>query len=203
MACQTSTRRTDLLTSTATPERVRGAARDVGALERQGKVDVYALLMVFVCGVSVRGASALAPLGRVLAETTGKRLARSSFWARLSPSLARLVIWLLDELVAAAVGPKRPPPGRLKDFRDVIAVDATVGKVHDQLKTVWRGTRTNSAAAALKVHAWVGVFTGELLRYKITGETVPDCHAFGVSHALRGVLVLLDQGYSSQMPVAP
>lgn len=198
MAHPTTTRLTKLLTSAAPPERVREAAREVGALVRQRKVDVYALLMVVVLGVSMRGPTAVAQLGHILAEATGTRLARSSFWSRLSPSFARLVFWLLDELVGAAREPKCRPPGRLRGFRDVVAVDATVVKVHDALSTVWRGTRTNSAAAALKVHAWVRVFTGELLRYKITGETTADCHAFGVSHDLRDVLVLLDRGYSSQ-----
>lgn len=197
MARPTTTRLTQLLTSAAPPEEVRRAARQLGALQRQGKVDLYALLMVVVLGVAVRGPTAVAQLGHILAETTGTRLARSSFWDRLSPSFARLVYWLLDRLVASANLAEHRPPGRLSGFRDIVAVDATVVQVHDALRDVWRGTRTNSATAALKVHASIRVFTGELLRYKVTAETVADCHAFGVHHGLRGVLVLLDQGYSS------
>jgi hypothetical protein len=40
-------------------------------------------------------------------------------------------------------------------FEDVLAVDSTVVKVHDDLRSVWKGTRRSSAKAALKVHAWV------------------------------------------------
>jgi len=43
-------------------------------------------------------------------------------------------------------------------------VNSTVVKVHDDLRLVWRGTRRDSAKAALKVHAWVRALTGELVK---------------------------------------
>lgn len=179
------------------PEALREQARDLGVVRRQGKVDAYALLVVVVLGVAVRGPTAIAQLGQVLAEVTGVRLARSSFWDRFTPAFARLLRSVLGQVVKQARSDAPSPPGALSGFKDVIAVDATVVKVHDALASTWRGTRRSSASAALKVHAWVRAFTGELLKYKITADAHGDSRAFGIDPQLRGCLVLLDKGYSS------
>lgn len=187
----------DLLTTAARPEEVRERARALGVTLRQGKVDAYALLMVLVLGLVVRGPTSIAQLGHIFGEVTGVRLARSSFWGRFTPSFAQLVGWLLDRLAVGARPPPSRPPGVLSCFTDVIAADSSVVKVHDALRGIWKGTRRNSAKAALKVHAWVRVFTGELVKYRITQEAFGDSRAFGIDHALRGTLMLFDRGYAS------
>lgn len=179
------------------PSTLRALARELGVVRRQGKIDAYSLLVVVVLGVAMRGPLAIAQLGHVLAEVTGVRVARSSFWDRFTGPFARLVRHLLDESVEEARSRTAAPPGVLAGFRDVIAVDATVVKLRDELEDVWRGTRRNSARAALKVHAWVRAFTGELLKYRITADAHGDGRAFGIDHGLRGCLVLMDKGYSS------
>src|SRR5690606_7606193 len=123
-----------LLTSTARPEIVREHAHAVGVVKRQGKVDTYALLMVVVLGLVVRGRVSIAQLGHIYGEVTGSRLARSSFWDRLTPSFARLVCWLLDRVVADARRDAPRPPGVLGGFTDVLVADSTVVKVHDSLR---------------------------------------------------------------------
>lgn len=188
----------DLLTSIARPEDVREQARALGVTRRQGKVDAYALLMVVVLGIVIRGPTSIAQLGHVYAEVTGCRLARSSFWARFNAPFSQLVGWLLDSIVAATRrAPARRPPGVLLGFTDVLAADSSVIKVHDSLAGVWKGTRRNSAKAALKVHAWIRVFTGELVKYRLTKEAFGDSRAFGIDQSLRGVLMLFDRGYAS------
>lgn len=186
-----------LLTTIAPPEVVRERARELGVTQRQGKVDAYALLMVVVLGLVVRGPTSIAQLGHVFAGVTGHRLARSAFWARLSEPFAELVKWLLDETVGRSRSAPLRPPGALSAFTDVLAADSSVLKVHDSLRSVWKGTRRNSAKAALKVHAWVRVFTGELVKYRITAEAFGDSRAFGIDHDLRGTLMLFDRGYAS------
>lgn len=186
-----------LLNSFAPPEVVRQQAAALGVKQRQGKIDTYTLLMVVVLGLVTRGSVSIAQLGQLYSEVAGQRLARSSFWARLNPRFAKLVGWLLDEVVASSRAPSVRPPGVLSGFQDVLAVDSSVVKVNDSLRGIWKGTRRNSAQAALKVHAWVRAFTGELVKYKLTPEAYGDSRAFGVDHALRGVLVLFDRGYAS------
>lgn len=186
-----------LLTSVARPQEVREQACALGVTQRQGKIDSYTLLMVVVLGIIVRGPTSIAQLGHVYAGVSGQRLARSSFWARLTPSFAQLVGWLLDAVMVKARLPSSRPPGVLSVFVDVFAADSSVIKVHDSLRRVWKGTRRNSAKAALKVHAWIRVFSGELVKCKITPEAFGDSRAFGIDHALRGVLMLFDRGYAS------
>ncbi|RMH23760.1 MAG: IS4 family transposase [Planctomycetota bacterium] len=176
---------------------LRAKAKRLGVVRRQGKVDAYALLVTVILGVAVRGPTAIAQLGHMLSQVTGVRLARSSVWARFTPSFRDLVRHVLDAEVSRSRSRDVRPPGVLSAFRDVIAVDATVAKVHDSLEEVWKGTRRNSAKAALKVHTWVRAFTGELLKYKVTAEAYGDCRAFGVDHDLAGCLVLFDKAYSS------
>jgi IS4 transposase len=185
-----------LLASLPSDKCVREHARRLGVVRRQGKIDIYAMLMTVVLGIAVRGPTALAQLGHLMSEVTGTRLARSSFWSRFTPAFTDLVQWLLDLLVQEARKEQPRPPGLLSVFRDVLAADATVVKLHEDLAGVWRGTRHN-AKAALKVHAWVRVFTGELLKYTVTEEAFGDSRAFGVDKRLRGCLVLLDRAYSS------
>lgn len=185
-----------LLPNLPTPSEVRHRARLLGAVLRQSKVDIYALLMVVVLGFVMRGPVAIAQLGHVFAETTGVRLARSAFWDRFTPAFADLVEWVLNRQVDAARASEPVVPKTLKGFRDVIAADATVVRLHDSLAGRWKGTWPNGPAA-LKVHAWVRVFTGELLKVKVTADAYGDNRAFGIEQGLRGVLVLLDRGYSS------
>lgn len=185
------------LTTLFPPEEVREQARRLGAVQRQGKVDLYQLLMVVILGLMVRGPTAIAQLGHIFNEVTGDRLARSSFWDRFNPGFAQLVRWALDQVVGDARSATVRPPGILACFKDVLAADASVMKVPDELRSVWKGTRRNSAKAALELHAWVRVLTGELVKYKVTAEAFADIKGFGIDHDLAGTLMLFDRGYAS------
>lgn len=187
----------DLL-STHVPERwVRERAKGLGVVRRVGKVDPYALVMVVLLGLVVRGPTAIAQLRQVYCGVSGISLARSAFWARMSPSLAALMWEVLECVMGDARAEAQRPPGALGAFRDVLAIDASVVKVHDALRPIWKGTRRNSAKAALKLHAWVRVFTGELVKARITADAYADSKALRVDRSLRGVLVLFDRGYAS------
>jgi hypothetical protein len=186
-----------VLATAASREEVNAKARELGAVRRSRKVEAYGLLMAFVLGLSVHGPTVLAHLHRTWCRFTGLRLARSSFWERLTVEFTQLVKWLLDAVVEQSRLRRVSPPGKLAQFRDVFALDASVVQVDDALSDHWPGTRTNSAPGAVKVHALIRVFTGELIDYQLTGERLADCKAFGVSHDLTGSLLLMDQGYSS------
>jgi putative transposase len=185
------------LTNAFCEETVREEARRKGVVQRQGKVDAYRLLVVVVLGLVMRGPTAIAQLGQTFSRMTGTRLARSSFWYRFNPGMATLVQGVLDRVVLDARQVSVRPPGVLSVFKDVLAADATVMKVNDALRPVWKGTRRNSARAALKVHAWIRVLTGELVKYTVTQEAHADSRAFGIDQQLRGVLMLFDRGYAS------
>ena len=176
---------------------LRREAAAVGLVQRVRKVDVVQLFLAVVLTVTGRGGQTLAALHRSYVFRSGQRLARSSFWGRLSPALGELTGRLLRRMEVESGA--RPPryAGALGHFRDVVAVDATVIQVHDSLETCWPGTRTNSSPAAIKVHTWVRAATGELLKHRITGERYADSRAFGVGHDAAHKLFLFDRGYPS------
>jgi len=153
-----------------------------------------ALVLTVVLTVCGRGEQPIAEMRREFERRTGVLVARSSFWARLSPEFGRLVRWLLDSVVKRSWDSVPQLPGFLEGFTDLIAGDATVVQVHKNLVDRWKGTATD---AAIKVHTLVRPLTGELLRYRITEETRPECKVFGVGHWARGALFLLDRGYSA------
>ena len=176
---------------------LRQKARELGVVTRQGRMDSYKLLATVILGMAVRGPTAIAVIGRVLSEVMGHRFARSSVFDRFTPAFRDLVRHVLDENVSRARDREFSVPGVLSGFRDVLVADATVVKVNDNLADVWKATRSNSMKAALKVHAWVRAFTGELVKYSITADAYGDSRAFGVDHQLRGCLMLFDKAYSS------
>lgn len=177
---------------------IRARARRLGVVRRQSKVDSYALLACVILGVAVRGPSGIASIGRCLSEILGHRFARSSIWVRFTPAFRDLVKDVLDRSVLSARQRTLRPGGVLRGFKDVLAVDATVVKVRDDLEHRFKATRRNSMKAAVKVHTWIRALTGEVVKYKITADAHGDGRAFGVDQELRGVLVLFDRGYSSQ-----
>ena len=176
---------------------LRRRARELGVVVRQGRLDSYALLCAVVLGVAVRGPTAIAVIGRVLSEVSGHRFARSSVFCRFNKPFRDLVQSLLDDNVRRARARDFEVPGVLSGFKDVLVADATVLKVDDSLEGTWKATRRNSMKAALKVHAWVRAFTGELVKYKLTPDAYGDGRAFGIDQQLRGCLMLFDRAYSS------
>jgi hypothetical protein len=176
------------------PALIRKTAHLVGAVQRQRLVDILSLILVVVLTPSGQGEQPIAGMRRELERRTGLLLARSSFWDRLSPNFGRLVRRMLDSVVERAWSTPPPLLGFLADFKDVIAGDATVVQVHKSLASRWKGT---GSPAAVKVHTLIRALTGELLHYKITAETRPECRVFGVGHWAKDVLFLLDRGYSA------
>jgi putative transposase len=188
----------DTLMAMLSDERdIRSRARALGVVIRQGKVDSYALLVCVVLGIAMRGPAGIASIGRVLSETVGTRLARSSVWDRFTPQFRDLVAEVLDAQVHDARAQTHRPKRVLRGFKDVLAVDATVVPLRDELATRFKATRQNSVKAALKVHTWIRALSGELVKYSITAHAHGDGRAFVVDQDLQGVLVLFDRGYSS------
>ncbi len=197
MSHDTLTMLTQLLHSVAEPGEVRQRARKLGVVVRQGKVDAYALLVTTALAVAHRGPQSLAAIRRSFITGLRISLHRSSFFDRFTPAFRELMKGLLDALVDKAQPISIRPYGALAGFRDIIAIDSTVVKVHDSLAKRWKGTRTNSGKAAIKVHTWIRALSGEIVKYKVTREAYGDSRAFGVSGSVKGVLFLLDMGYSS------
>ncbi len=196
MARREATSPESLLHSLISPEEIRVSARRLGFIRRKRKIDVVTFLTSVVLGLCGRSGQTIASMRRDMALRSGTTIARSAFFVRFSVPFERLVRWMLGRLQDVAASTAPTYRGVLEGFSDVIAVDATVVKVHDSLARLWKGTR-HSRKAAVKVHTWIRATTGELLRHRITAEAYPEARAFGMSAALKDSLFLFDMGYPS------
>lgn len=175
---------------------LRREAREVGALRRQRKVDIFEFFQVVVLMVCGRGGQSIAEMRRQMAAGFGVHLVRSGFWQRFTPGFERLVSRVLGRLQREAHHHPPALKGALAGFRDVIAVDSTVIKVHDSLEGRWRGTRRNNPAA-IKLHTMIRAVTGELLQHRITAEAHADQRELKVGHWAKSRLFLFDRAYRS------
>lgn len=176
---------------------IRTKALELGVVKRLRKVDACVLALTLILFVSTRDGRSVAGLRRAFALHAGVLLSRSSFAARFSRTLEELLDWLLTRIIEKSRKDVLPVRKAVGGFDDIIAVDSSVAKVADALRSVWKGTRNNSAAAALKVHTFIRALTGELLRYRLTAESYGDSRGFGVGPWIRNCLMLMDMGYSS------
>ena len=78
----------DLLSADIPEPWVRERAKALNVVRRVDKVYPYALVMVALLGLVVRGPTTLARLGKISCRVSSISLARSAFWARMSPGLA-------------------------------------------------------------------------------------------------------------------
>ena len=81
--------------------------------------------------------------------------------------------------------------GVLEGFRDVLAADATVIKLHRLLARRFPGTRTNSAPAAAKLHLVMSVRGTGAHKVKVTGERAKDHRTLQMGPWVEGRLLLL------------
>ncbi len=178
-------------------KQINQMAAKLGTIKRLRKVNAYTLVLTVVLTVATRGRVSIAGLRRSLHLRAGILMARSAFFDRLTAEFELLMKWLLDSIVNRARQREVELPKRLGRIRDVFVLDATVMKVDDSLRGLWKGCRNNSASAAIKVHTVVRALTGELLRYRITKEAYPDAKGIGTGSWMRGALILFDRGYPS------
>lgn len=184
------------LQSLLSADLINAEARAVGFRKRTGKINAVAMVVAAVLSVCGREGQCIAGMRRIFMLKTGIKVVRSAFYSRLSASFEALLSRILGHLQESAAARKIELGGFLRGFQDIVAVDSTVVKVRDELAHIWKGTRP-SRKAALKVHTWIRAVSGELLKHRITAEAFGDCRAFACSRQHRGVLFLLDRGYSS------
>lgn len=177
---------------------VEELARERGVVERQRKVDVYALVWALVLGFQSGSERTIETLRGAYQRASEQDIARSAFYDRLTPKLAGL-LRILAMRAMERIGETIPSTGGyLAGFRDLLAIDSTVLKLHDWLSKAYAGTRTNSSKAAAKLHMVMSVLDGSPRRVKLTPERTNDRTPWKrVGRWVEGRLLLFDLGYYS------
>ena len=177
-------------------ERVRRLATTLGVVVRERKVRILPLVWTLALGFQVGHQRSLTGLRQAYEKRAGHTLAPSGFYKRLTAKLAKL----MKALALAAIEQTGPvlgiPSGSLVGFRDLLAIDSCVIRLHDLLARDFPGCRTNQSKAAAKLHMVMSVVDGSARRVKVTGERTSDVTPWKrVGKWVEGRLLLFDLGY--------
>jgi putative transposase len=140
------------LTSILSPRVIRQAARRLGVVRRERKVDVVALVQVLVLGFDGARRRTIAGFRRSYELATGVTLAPSAFYDRLTPALAQLLRELtlraFDQLGAKA----RRMHLALSEFLEVFIADGSLVRLGDALEPWYPSVWTHHTKASAKLH---------------------------------------------------
>ena len=198
MAQDHRTAPSEALASFITPERVQEAARRHGVVRRDRKVKVAALVWTLALGFQAGTERTIEALRHVYQKVAGHGIVRSAFYTRLSTSLAKLLRSLALEAMETLGESCAAPGGYLAHFRELLAVDSSVIRLHEWLAKSFAACRTNHTKAAAKLHAVINVIDGTPRQLKFTSERTSDVTPWRrVGRWLEGRLLLFDLGYYS------
>ena len=182
--------------TTLLPNRTLWAlARESGFVVRARKIEPPAFVWALVFGFAFGGERTLAGLRRAYETATKKTLVPSSFQDRFTPALVKYLRLIVGRLFDGLTEPSRALAGELGAFKEVIATDATVIRLHDFLAKAFPGCRTNHTKAALKLHVVMTVDGNGPKSVKITSERKGDGKVLRVGKWTKDRLLLFDLGY--------
>lgn len=183
------------LTSLLSARRLHALARKTGVLQRRRKVDPMALFWTIVLGFGAGRERSLAGMRRAYQQSTGTTLVPSAFYDRFTKSLAVLFRTVAGEMMERLQETEARFGGILASFRDVIATDSSLVKLHDLLEKSFPACRTNHTKAAAKLHVVMSVRGKGPRSVKLTSGRQHDGPVFRVGRWVRDRLLLFDLGY--------
>jgi putative transposase len=183
------------LNSLVPRKQLQRLAAETGTIRRERKVGIVHLFWTLVLGFGVGSERTLAGLRRAFQKSTGKTLVPSAFYDRFTKSLVRLMKAVLGRVIEKTATPSRALRGALTAFKDVLATDSSVVRLHDLLKAKYPATRTNHTLAALKAHVILSVTGSGASSLKVTSERVHDGPVLRAGKWVQDRLLLFDLGY--------
>jgi putative transposase len=181
-----------ILTSLFPSAMIEALAREHEVVVRDRKIDVRMLVWTLVVGFAVGGeARSIAGYRRAYEAATDQSIFPSSFYDRFTEELATLLRDLLDYAVEEVAVPHTLTP-TFEQFRDVIAVDATIVRLYRFLPEF---KATHADKSGLTLYLVHNVTEQSVISDKITDETTHESTLFETGSWLSGRLFLLDRGF--------
>ena len=181
------------------PEDIVEAACKLGAIRRQRKVDLPALVEATIAAILPVDGSQTTAFANYIA-LTGQQLAPSAFYDRFSDEFASLMLELARRAMRA-VREAAPEDRRLEDlgvllseFSDVQVVDATIVTL-GKLAANWAPSNNQKTPAKLKWHTLISLDDMLPVSERITGSRVADTRGLPRGALAPGTLTLMDMGY--------
>ncbi len=186
------------LASTFSRAAVEAEAKRLGVVRRVRKVDVFALVATLTFGFYAGTKRTLSALRQAFAKASGVSLVPSAFYDRLTPGLANLLRSLALSALNAIAAQAGIPAGVLAGFKDVLAIDSSILRLHDLLEKPFPASRTNHTKAAVKLHAVMSVIDGSPRRVRVTSARMNDQTPWRrIGPWVANCLLLFDLGYYS------
>ena len=158
-------RLTTLFPSTALEDHVEA----VGVVERDSKLQIPALVWLFVFGSAAGKSRTLAAFRRSYNSTADKTLTAGGFYQRLTPLLAEFLCDLVERRIDVVAVPHTISE-EFDRFRDIIVADGTILRLHEFLADEFQPRRGEQGGARLH------------LLHNITDQTIDQfsagCRAF-------------------------
>jgi len=167
-------------------------AEEHGVVEREGKLQIPALVWAFVFGFATGESRTLAAFRRSYNSTADKTLTAGGFYHRLTPRLADFLCDLVEQRLDEVAVP-HTISDEFDRFRDIIAADGTILRLHEFLADEFQPRRGEQGGARL--HLLHNVTDQSIEQFSITDEKVHDSNGFDTGPWLKDRLVLFDQAY--------
>jgi len=181
-----------------TRQEVEQLAVSSGFCKREAK-KIFPFEFVLCCmlGCMLEGKRGFASIWRLLAAAAGIVVARSAVTGRFGQGSARMMEALFIRAVARLPQPTQPDLlGKLVRFKQVLAQDGSVLQLAPLLKKLFPATRTNSMAAAGKLHATADVVHRRFTAVTLTGERGSELKQAQQQGIQAGALYIRDLGYN-------
>lgn len=172
---------------------VEQLAKESGFVKRKRKIAPVIFFWTMILGFGKAKSRTVASFRHCYESISGRTLVPSAFYDRFTPAL----VVMLKAAIAHALDSFRLSwsDSLVGPFRDVVLVDATVVKLLDGLKNVFRGSRTNSAPAAVKLHAVMSVKGTGRSTVGVTSGRVHEIRKLSIGPWVRGKLLVFDLGF--------
>ena len=176
--------------------RVEALAREYGCLARQRKVDVWMLIWALVLGFQSGARRSIESVRQAYMSATGEYIARSSFYQRLSPRLAKLMSHLAQVALNEHAPKAHISDGYLSKFKELLALDSMIIRLHKMLAPAFPACSPSRTGAAAKLHLIMNIAAGSPNRVKLTSARTSDQRPWRrVGKWLQGCLLIMDLGY--------
>jgi hypothetical protein len=189
----------DQLNEMVSPEEIIEAACRLGAIKRQRKVDMPALVQATITAMApTPGAETTAFVNYL--SLTGQALAPSAFYNRYSEEFAALMRELMLRALKAVrdVSPRDDIMGDLgvllEHFSDIRVTDSTCHLLKN-LAECWAPSTSKKRPAGVKFHTVISLWDHLPLCGDITAQRLHDNKAFRETSMEPGTLSLFDLGY--------
>lgn len=176
---------------------IAAMAKETGFSEREAKaIEPFSFVLSCVLASTVEAKRGFASVWRVFNAATGLNVVRSAVTQRFGKGSAELLKRVFERAMERVPQSAHPEMlAKLEQFSRVLAHDGSVLALSSLLSKMFPSTRTNSVAAAAKLHATADVVNRRIVKAEITSERGSELDVVWRQEVVEDALYLSDLGY--------